>query len=133
MFSIVWGNWATGVGSLAQSMAAPAVAGLFLLCLANAELRRRRPQWVLNRGELIALYALLALSTGSVRHAVGLGRLAEQHHHLAHLERHAGQPLGGDDLAQPPELAGGVGPRGAARLLPGGQQPLPLGDSEAPG
>jgi hypothetical protein len=64
VFSIVWGNWASGVGSLAQSMVAPAVAGLFLLCLLNAQFRRYRPQWVLNRGELIALYSLLAVSTG---------------------------------------------------------------------
>jgi hypothetical protein len=64
VYSIVYGNWLRGDGSLAQSMAAPAVAGLFLLSLLNSRLRRRRPQWAFNRGELIALYAVLAISTG---------------------------------------------------------------------
>jgi hypothetical protein len=62
--SIVWGNWVNGDGALAQSMAAPAVAGIFLLGLLNTHLRRRRPRWALTRGELIALYSTLAISTG---------------------------------------------------------------------
>jgi len=64
VFAIVWGNWMSSGGALAQSMAAPAVAGICVLSVLNAGLRHRHPQWALHRGELIAIYSALAVSTG---------------------------------------------------------------------
>ena len=64
IFAVVRGNWIIGKGSLAQSMVAQAVAIIFLLALLNAALARSRPRWRFTRAELIAIYSVVAISTG---------------------------------------------------------------------
>jgi len=60
---LVSGNWLSGSGAFAGSMATPAVCGLFILTLLNLALKRVRPSWAFAPGELIAVYVALALST----------------------------------------------------------------------
>lgn len=59
----MWGNWTEGVGASVDSVAGPAIAGLFLISLFNRALVRRRPRWAFAPGELIVVYVALALSS----------------------------------------------------------------------
>ncbi|MFB3881079.1 MAG: DUF6785 family protein [Armatimonadota bacterium] len=60
---MVWGNW-TGNGVEAVSLVAPAVAGVFVLSVANRLLIRRGSSYAFTPSELVAVYCALAISTG---------------------------------------------------------------------
>lgn len=62
----VWRTWRgpEGHSILLDSLVGPAVALLALLAALNVLLRRWKPQWALYRGELIALYLVVAVVAG---------------------------------------------------------------------
>jgi len=64
VFFMVWGDWVAGGGGAVDSLISPAVAGLAIIALANAGLRRYRPAWSLSRAEVIALYVVLVIGVG---------------------------------------------------------------------
>lgn len=64
VFFMVWSDWVAGAGGAVDSLIGPAVAALAVIVACNRTLRRSRPQWALNRAEVIGLYVALVISIG---------------------------------------------------------------------
>jgi hypothetical protein len=60
----VWGVWLEGGNGSADSLNGFAVGLLVLFAALNAALRRRRPKWTLNTGELVTIYLIVATGMG---------------------------------------------------------------------
>jgi len=61
---LVKGLWLWAGVTGADSLFTNTVGSLFLLALLNSWLRRRRPAWAFNAGEMLTIYLVLAISTG---------------------------------------------------------------------
>lgn len=61
---IVKALWVWGAITGAESLFANAVGELFLLAVGNQALRRWRPRWAFDVGELLTIYLLVGISTG---------------------------------------------------------------------